>query len=108
MLDRDLDHVLAKFFLALGDETRLELVAALKEKRMLNVGELSRELAKEQSHISHHLACLRDCGIVRAEKKGRYIYYSLNSSRRILRILKEAEEHVIGAFNKIAAWEVPG
>ncbi len=106
MLDRRGANVVAKFFLALADETRLGIVGALRERGALNVGELSRTLNKEQSHVSHHLACLRNCGIVRAEKKGKYVYYSLNGSHRIQDIMNQAEDHVREAYRDILACEV--
>jgi ArsR family transcriptional regulator len=101
-----MNSVMARFFLALGDETRLRVLEALREKGALNVGELCEALEKEQSHVSHHLACLRNCGIVKAEKRGKYVYYSINGSHRILRIMEQAEEHVREAFEEIAMCEV--
>ncbi len=106
MLDRTMENVMAKFFLALADETRLRVITVLKEEGVLNVGELSRVLEKEQSHVSHHLACLRNCGIVKTEKTGKYVYYSINGSNRILTILEQAQDHVREAFEEIAACEV--
>jgi DNA-binding transcriptional ArsR family regulator len=106
MLDRDFARVKAKFFLALGDETRLRIIAVLREKGRMNVGELCNELTREQSHVSHHLACLRNCGIVKTDKSGKYVYYSLNGSQRIKRMLAMADEHVREAFENIIACEV--
>lgn len=105
MLDRDFDRVKAKFFLALGDETRLRIIEILRGKKM-NVGELCEELRREQSYVSHHLACLRNCGIVKTEKSGKYVYYSLNGSQRMRRLLGMADEHVREAFENIMGCEV--
>jgi DNA-binding transcriptional ArsR family regulator len=106
MLDGDFARVKAKFFLALGDETRLRIIGILREKGKMNVGELCNELSREQSYVSHHLACLRNCGIVKTEKSGKYVYYSLNGSQRIRRLLGMADEHVREAFENIMACEV--
>lgn len=42
-----------------------------------NVGELMEELGVEQSLLSHHLAVLRDNGLVEATRKGKAMIYQL-------------------------------
>jgi DNA-binding transcriptional ArsR family regulator len=34
-----------------------------------------------RTNISNHLACLRGCGLVRAEREGRQVRYELSSPR---------------------------
>ncbi len=66
-------------FKALNDETRRKIVELLKEKE-LNAGEISKEFAISKPSISHHLDLLRRAGLISSEKRGQYIYYSLNTS----------------------------
>ena len=42
-----------------------------------NVGELMEELGVEQSLLSHHLAILRDTGLVEATREGKTMIYQL-------------------------------
>ena len=68
---------LARFFRVLGDPTRLQLLAVL-ESGERNVTELVEEVGGVQARISTHLACLRHCGLVTTERRGRQIIYRLN------------------------------
>lgn len=67
----------SQWFHALSDETRLEII------RLLSGGErcvcdLTDALDAAQSRLSFHLKTLRDAGIVKDRRAGRWIYYSLN------------------------------
>lgn len=64
-------------FHALSDETRLEIVDMLSTGERC-VCELTGALDAAQSRLSFHLKVLRDAGVVRDRRKGRWIYYSLN------------------------------
>jgi DNA-binding transcriptional ArsR family regulator len=57
----------------------------------LNVGELVQITKLSQSNISNHLGCLRDCGLVMSEQRGRYTFYRL-ADDRINSLLCMAEE----------------
>lgn len=95
----------ASFFRALSDETRISIVDALKKNEWMNVGEICSEIGKEQSIVSHHLSCLRNCGLVRTKKKGKFIHYALNG-QLIEDILNSAEKHVNNLFESILTCEV--
>jgi len=86
--------VLESLFSALADETRLQIVLLLINQGALPVQEISRRLGKSQSLISHHLNCLRNCGVVRVERRGKYSYYFI-SSEEITNIVKLAMNHAI-------------
>ena len=45
-----------------------------------SVGEITEFLGMSQPAISHHLRLLKDARILRAEKKGKQVYYSINDS----------------------------
>lgn len=63
-------------FRALGDETRMDLLAALKGEE-LSVGELAEVVSAAQPGVSRHLAALRDAGLVVARKQGAATYYRM-------------------------------
>lgn len=72
--------LLAKYFRALGDPTRVRLVEILEEDE-LSVGELVERLGLPQPKISKHLACLRWCGFVVTRREHRTVYYRVADSR---------------------------
>ena len=77
-------HDLTRFFKALGDETRLRLVALLAQQEPGNalcVGRLAGELATTASNVSQHLRVLKDLGLVRGERRGYRIHYFLDQDR---------------------------
>jgi DNA-binding transcriptional ArsR family regulator len=75
---------LSRFFNALGDETRLRLVALLAKQEPNNalcVGKLARELETTASNISQHLRVLKDLGLVYSERRGYNLHYFLNPAQ---------------------------
>jgi DNA-binding transcriptional ArsR family regulator len=80
----------AKLFRGFADPSRLSILEALRVQP-LNVGEIRQATGHSQSNISNHLACLRDCGLVTSEQRGRYTYYRL-ADDRIDGLLRMAEE----------------
>lgn len=77
------------FLKTIGHPIRTEILLLLNEKTSLNVTQISRKLKSEQSLVSHHLAKLRNNGIVNTRRDGLQISYSL-SSTAIVRLLLEA------------------
>ncbi|HEX9091076.1 MAG TPA: metalloregulator ArsR/SmtB family transcription factor [Anaerolineales bacterium] len=74
----DEDQVLrvAQMFNGLADETRVKIVKLLA-KGGFTVDELMELLGTAQSTTSHHLRVLKDANLIKGEKRGRNIYYSL-------------------------------
>jgi DNA-binding transcriptional ArsR family regulator len=68
---------LAGIFKLLSVEARIRIVQALK-RRALCVTELTSQLGISQEATSQHLRVLRDAGIVKFQKRGFHVYYSLD------------------------------
>lgn len=66
----------AEIFKALGHPTRLWIVEALANGSRC-VADLAEGVEGGLSAVSQHLALLRQAGLVRDERRGRQIYYSL-------------------------------
>ena len=64
------------FFGTLVSESRLKIINLLRKTKK-NVSELMIELKMDQTAVSHDLARLRKCGFVKAQREGKFIYYSL-------------------------------
>jgi len=71
---------LSRFFRGLGDATRLRILFLLLEEER-SVSELVQLLGSPQGRVSTHLACLRWCGFVVAEKTGRAVRYRIADPR---------------------------
>ena len=67
----------ARWFHALSDETRLEIVERLIGGERC-VCDLTDLMDAAQSRLSFHLKTLKDAGIVSDRREGRWVYYALN------------------------------
>jgi ArsR family transcriptional regulator len=68
----------ARWFHALADETRLQIIERLRDGEQC-VCDLTDLLQTGQSRLSFHLKTLKDAGILTDRREGRWVYYSLNS-----------------------------
>ncbi|WP_370814377.1 autorepressor SdpR family transcription factor [Butyricicoccus pullicaecorum] len=66
-------------FKALSDPTRRDILHLLRDGP-LPAGEITAHFNISAATISHHLAILRDAGLVLDDKRGKFIYYELNLS----------------------------
>ena len=67
-----------KFFKALANEERLEIVKLLKKKGEMFAQDIEQNFYLEQSTTSHHLNMLKKAGIAKARKEGRKVFYSID------------------------------
>jgi DNA-binding transcriptional ArsR family regulator len=65
---------------ALGDPNRILIIYALNEGGK-NVGELAEVLCAPQPTVSRHLKTLRESGIVKAQRNGQSICYTITDGR---------------------------
>lgn len=66
-------------FKALSDPTRRAILDLLKQEAK-TAGDIASQFQMTGATISHHLAVLRDAGLVSDDHRGKYIYYELNTS----------------------------
>ncbi|WP_027414804.1 autorepressor SdpR family transcription factor [Aneurinibacillus terranovensis] len=66
-------------FKALADPTRRKILDLLKDKD-LTAGEIADQFQMTKPSISHHLNLLKQAELVRDERAGQHIYYSLNTT----------------------------
>ena len=74
---------LAEGFAALSDPIRLRLLnlIAASEKGEVCACELANPLSKSQPTISHHLKVLFDAGLVKKDRRGTWIWYSIEKEK---------------------------
>jgi ArsR family transcriptional regulator, arsenate/arsenite/antimonite-responsive transcriptional repressor len=64
---------------ALGDPTRREILRVLRQGD-LTAGEIASRFPMTAASVSHHLSVLKEAGLVRAERDGRNLIYSLETT----------------------------
>lgn len=76
---------------SINHKLRQTMVRLLDEHKRLTVTEIYAKLKLEQSVASQHLAILRRTGVVKTEREGKFIFYSVNKPRlsEIARIIEE-------------------
>lgn len=67
----------ADLFKILSVDKRIEIIELLKKEPM-SVNALADALGITQSAVSQHLRVLKGAGLVKGERQGYWIYYSLN------------------------------
>lgn len=89
---KELLYGLSEFYKIFADETRLRILDVLLNKPLF-VNEISEILDMTQSAISHQLKNLRASNLVKTEKIGKNVYYSI-SDDHIKIILSYGLEHI--------------
>ena len=89
-LRREVHQLHAEICQALSDPTRILILYELRDGAR-NVGELAEALAVSQPSVSRHLKVLRDRRMVRAERNGMNMYYTIADGRvlQALDLLRE-------------------
>jgi ArsR family transcriptional regulator, lead/cadmium/zinc/bismuth-responsive transcriptional repressor len=105
MLNGDLTTAQKCFFTALSDENRLAILHVLRKNGPMYVNDICKALEKDQYTVSHHLACLRNCGLVNSEKKGKFVFYSLKDEV-IMQIIDLSDIHVRNTIQGILSCAV--
>jgi ArsR family transcriptional regulator len=80
--ERDANE-LAKGFTALGDPVRLRLLNLLGSAPdgEVCICNLVEPIGKSQPTISHHMKLLGDAGLVHGDRRGKWVWYSLDRGR---------------------------
>lgn len=107
-------EILSEIFKALSDPTRLKIVKLLNGSSSgitfngctpetctgkggpMCVSALTNKLEVSQSVVSQHLRILRQAGIVRSERKGAFVHYSINNDN--LKKFKAIIRNELGEF----------
>lgn len=81
----------AALFKALADDTRARIAYALSQEELC-VCDLASLAGTSVATASHHLRVLRQTGLVRHRREGKFVYYALDDEH-VVRILRDALEH---------------
>lgn len=92
MLNENKIIQLSNFYKSMGDPTRLRILITLLENKK-SVSELVNELNMSQSAISHQLQVLREHRIVKNERLGKSIIYSIDDNH-VSKTIIQGIEHI--------------
>ena len=73
-------ELMAKFYRALGDPTRLDLLRFCAERERTGT-ECTERTRLSQGRVSAHLACLVSCGLLSLRRQGRFAHYRMSDPR---------------------------
>jgi ArsR family transcriptional regulator len=87
-------------FAALGDPTRLRLLAALRTGPLCTC-DLAAALGVTESAVSHQLRGLRALRLVASDRNGRVVHHRLGAHDHVAALLSAAAEHVAAADDAV-------
>ena len=92
MLDNDFINEISLFFKILGDNTRVKILFALDNNEMC-VCDIANVLNMTKSSISHQLSFLKQNNIVKCNRVGKEVYYSLDDEH-VKEVFEVAISHI--------------
>ena len=92
MLDNDFINQISLFFKILGDNTRVKILFALDNNEMC-VCDIANVLNMTKSSISHQLSFLKQNNIVKCNRVGKEVYYSLDDEH-VKEVFEVAISHI--------------
>jgi DNA-binding transcriptional ArsR family regulator len=81
----------AAVFKALSDATRLRILKAISSMRELCECNIVPAFGLSQPTISYHLKVLREAGLVQSERRGQWVYHTVNQ-RALLGAVRQLTE----------------
>jgi ArsR family transcriptional regulator len=83
---------LADVFHLMGDGSRLRVLLQVRDEPR-PVGDIAAATGLSPSLVSHHLRLLRAGRLVRAERRGKQVFYALDDAH-VRRVLSDMVDHV--------------
>jgi DNA-binding transcriptional ArsR family regulator len=95
----------APVFAALGDETRLALVARLCNDGPMSIANLTKGTPITRQAVTKHLRVMQDAGLVRSTRQGRESFWEIDRRRlaevsRNLAIISKQWDDALGRLRK--------
>lgn len=81
----------SRFFFALGDTTRQQILLLFEPGEEICVNDIARLFKISRPAISHHLKILRNAELLVCEKRGKEVYYRVNHDHcaEVMRVVRE-------------------
>jgi DNA-binding transcriptional ArsR family regulator len=96
----------APVFAALGDETRLRLVARLCDDGPMSIARLTEDSSVTRQAITKHLRVLEEAGLVRSTRRGRESVWRverrrLEDARHYLDLISKQWDDALGRLRQL-------
>ena len=71
-----------KILTAFGDEVRQELLMlmVMESREGIRVADLADKTSLTRSAVSHHMQILKDAGVLKSRKEGKFVYYYFDAT----------------------------
>ena len=92
---------LARVFAAISEPARLHILLLLLDSEY-NVSEVVSRTGTSQGRVSIHLQCLRHCGFVTSERRGKFVYYRVRD-KRVRELIHQAQEFAADCTTELAS-----
>lgn len=83
---------LADLFSLMGDTSRLRIILSCLHEP-ISVSDIAKQLELSQSLVSHHLRLLKAARMVRAERKGKQIFY-VSADQHVQCVIEDMVAHI--------------
>lgn len=83
---------LAEMFRLMGDPSRLKIITACLDAPLC-VSDIAAKHNLSQPLVSHHLRILRAARVLRAERRGKQIFYEA-ADEHVKRVIRDMADHV--------------
>ncbi|PKN93796.1 MAG: transcriptional regulator [Chloroflexi bacterium HGW-Chloroflexi-6] len=93
VINEDTAIQVASLFEALGDPTRVRILAALIDGEA-NVGDLVKKIGLTKSAISHQLRGLREKRLIRSRKQGRHVFVAIDDDH-VTELFQRGLDHAL-------------
>lgn len=67
-----------KFFKAACDDHRQRILVLINQHKTVNASQIVNKVRLSQPTVSHHLKILKEADLIKANKKGKEVFYSIN------------------------------
>lgn len=99
-----------RFFAALGDTIRQQILLLFETNEQICVNEIARLFKLSRPAISHHLKVLRDANVLLSEKRGKEVYYRVNHTycAEVLRVVERRFARADGSSGPVPGLQAAG
>ncbi|MHB8534872.1 MAG: ArsR/SmtB family transcription factor [Sulfuricaulis sp.] len=84
----------SRFFFALGDTTRQKILLIFEPGEEICVNDIARLFKISRPAVSHHLKVLRRAQVLVCEKRGKEVYYRVNS-RHCVDVMRSVHDFLV-------------
>lgn len=98
ILDEETLLLMADFYKALSDSTRIKIINVLYEGELC-VCDISALINMTKSATSHQLKYLKDMNLIKSRKEGKVVFYSL-ADKHVIEVFEISKSHILEGLDE--------